>query len=1051
MMKTILHNLVDRVLAAVMGVISFVIYLATLSAGAFPGSSAELVVQYTGAMPVRTASRPVWVALVWVFQRLPLGGDAVFRINLLSAVCGALAVSMLCRLLIGTVRLVIDTDVVDEGDARWAATLAGITGSLALTFCAPFWIVSTRAHFLALDVLLLVVAAQLMLLYARQGASRLLPILAFFYAVGTAQSATFIVFGPLYVGVLFLLMWRRGQLRPSPILAMVAAMLAGLCLYLVAALIYRGSDGYAVYEYRGVWDVAWSVLRQQYYMLTRSLPKVGWLMILFIAALPWFVTLLVARRALNAERDWTYFILHVVMTGMVGMVLFNTRFAPWTMLRFSRLLVTPYLLTAASIGYLAAYWYLLPLSWNVDVDDQKKRALRRTIGPVLTVIIIVAVCITSLRNVNDSDGRSARLMNNFAREVVAGLDGRTWVVTHGSMDNHLYLAADAADLELHLLNLRRSADPDYLRYIGSLLPTPREKNLVRLGVMPLLREWLSNDTSVTDRLAMFSTPDLWIATGFTVVPQKLVFLGVRDPATIDADALVALHREFWQRVVPDAEEASRPDGPLGGSELMIPRRVSMGANNLGVLLEDLGRPDDAFAAYGKALEVDDNNISALLNMSGMLRGGYQTARAEEIQSRLKEAAAAFKDHKMAWSLSRMYGYVRSPQAFARLGWTWALSGSQDMAVAGLRKALGLVPDEQRAGIQQVLAGVYLSQEKDEESESLYRELLEKDSKNVSALLGLARIAARQGRTEEAEALLVRAQDAGAAVEIVTVQRARARAASGDLPGARAILEALLDENPDVVMGWTTLADVLLRQNDRTALDSCLRRLERFKKGRLTAVAMRGHLAMMDGDWPAAAAHYRTVLIAQPSNPQLLERVLQTDLLTGKRDEAEEHALALLRLDAGNALANYAVGAIQLERGKHAMAEDSYRRSLATRETPEALNDLAWLLCIRLKYVEAEKFARRALAVNAKLHSAWDTLGVILMNNGRLDEAEDALARAMTLYPDDRNVHVHMAALQLRRGNKDRARDMLSAIAPESDMLSSHTRNQFDALREELGM
>ena len=73
-----------------------------------------------------------------------------------------------------------------------------------------------------------------------------------------------------------------------------------------------------------------------------------------------------------------------------------------------------------------------------------------------------------------------------------------------------------------------------------------------------------------------------------------------------------------------------------------------------------------------------------------------------------------------WSLARHSGYVRMPQAYADLGWTWALSGQPGLAVAGLRKAMELMPEGHRSQLKQTLAGLYLAQEDDARSAALYR-------------------------------------------------------------------------------------------------------------------------------------------------------------------------------------------------------------------------------------------------------------------------------------------------------------------------------------------
>ncbi len=76
-------------------------------------------------------------------------------------------------------------------------------------------------------------------------------------------------------------------------------------------------------------EVLWSLWRDQWFLLARSLPSQGWLVVLIVTALPAAVALMVSRRALNDENDWTYIVLHLVLTGLSVAVLLNAPIAPW--------------------------------------------------------------------------------------------------------------------------------------------------------------------------------------------------------------------------------------------------------------------------------------------------------------------------------------------------------------------------------------------------------------------------------------------------------------------------------------------------------------------------------------------------------------------------------------------------------------------------------------------------------------------------------------------------------------------------------------------------
>ncbi|MFH1184545.1 MAG: DUF2723 domain-containing protein, partial [Chloroflexota bacterium] len=147
--------------------LAFVLYCFTLSPGAFPGESARLIVQHSGLDPFPPMSHPLWSGVVRLIGLLPLGSLAL-RLNLFSALCGAGVVWLVYRL---TTRIPRDRTF-EEIDCAFSArrvkSFSGTVAALILAACVPFWLVSTRAHTAAFDLLLLLWAVHLLVLVAEQ-------------------------------------------------------------------------------------------------------------------------------------------------------------------------------------------------------------------------------------------------------------------------------------------------------------------------------------------------------------------------------------------------------------------------------------------------------------------------------------------------------------------------------------------------------------------------------------------------------------------------------------------------------------------------------------------------------------------------------------------------------------------------------------------------------------------------------------------------------------------------------------------------------------------
>ncbi|MBN1557778.1 MAG: tetratricopeptide repeat protein [Lentisphaerae bacterium] len=1052
-------NSLDRRLGAGLGLLAFAVYLLTLSAGAFPGESARLLAESAGAAPRLSPMHPLWFALMAVLRVLPLAGFA-FRGNLLSAVLGAASVGLLFGVVRDAVRMASDARIpADRLRAARAARLAGTGAALFFAFCIPFWFTATRAHTAPVGVLMLLLTARLFMRYAATGRTRDLALTAFVYGLGIVEFATFILFAPLLAAGAALVMWRREAWRPGAAGAAALSVLGGLLLYLPAAWSFYGTEGYAARGYDHFFEIIWFFWRDQYWLIKRSLPPVGWLIVIAATIVPWLACLAVARRGLNGERDWGFYVLHLVLAGIAAGLLLNLQFAPWSMIGLQRLLVTPYLLGAMVFGYLCAYAYLLPDAWRREGDTPRVRARRQAAGVLCAAILFVPAVAAPFRNLPETNGRAARFVNVIARETIGALDGREWVVTDGSIDPHLLIAAHDAGRPLRVLNLRQANNESYLRYVADQFDSPRLKNLALIGLVPMLQDWLGSETNTADTVAVMALPDLWLGAGLTPVPDRTLFKGARNPSELDVGALIADHARFWDRVEPllagprnaETEEAGRiVRRLLAWYRAHLARRVGMAANNLGVLLEDLGRPEAAFDAYRRARTMDADNISALLNQAAMLDRGYESAQADAIRAELDALLESDAQRPGMWALARYYGYVRLPQAFAELGWGWARSGQPGLAVTGLQKAIDLLPEGKRTGARQLLADAYLMQEEDEAGEALYYELLVENPENTRALLGSARIAARKGDFRKAREFLDRAEAAGVPKLTIALEWGSMHLMAGNYDQARVIVEEIVDLNPDSLRGWALLAGILVEQEDRDALGEVIDALERLDPEGGIVMAVKGQSAWMHGDLDGARTWLNRALRKRADNRHIVELLLRLDLVQNKQAEARTHARLLLLRDPSHAFANYVMGTILMSEGDYDMAEQSMRRSLESKLTAAALNDLAWLVQQRGRYERAEKYVRAALKMEPKLAAAWDTLGEILMRTDRLDEAEQALERSLALFQDNLRVYAHMAEVQARLGNVKRARELVDMLVTKRNFLPAAEQERLARVRDMLG-
>jgi predicted Zn-dependent protease len=1066
---------IERNAGMLVALCAFVVFWTTRSPGAYPGASATQLTQALGLAPRLVPDHPLWFGVAGTIGSLA-GPNAVAVLNGFSVLCGTAVAWLLFGIVSRAIRLSIHSGEIDPVRADVAAVLGGASATLAAAFSAPVWIACSRADLASFHMLMLLGAVRLLLLWwdaagsdedettpgstgpAYRGyrpqtssSSVLLPALTFLCGLGIAEFATFIVVVPLIAGFVVYRLWRTDNLNLRVALRAGGAGLAGLTLYPIAAWAFYDTEGYHVRAYTGYGQVIWMWWVGQYQLIRHSLPQVGWILVLCLTAVPWLTMLVVARRALNRSPEWGLYLLHVVLAILVGLVFLDAPLSPWRILGWGRPLVTPYLLTASVLGYLVAYAYLLPQAWwGREATTGRVVKARGLVGCLLPLPLVLVVLASPFRNVEQCDGRHAEFANRMAGEIVRSMGNRRLLVTSGGMDDLVMLSARGQGRRVHTVNMANRTEV-YARTLARRFPKPSHVNRIGVDIGSFVVEWLHAETNVADNVAVLDNADLWLAGGASFAPDRLIYLGTATKAVAsEAEGILRTHDTFWRSLSPPRPGPVRQ--PADAINAALVRHVGAVANNVGVLLEDAGRPADAFATYQTSRRIDTNNISALLNMNVMVDRGFVTDARDAVRADLEALRKGLKQRVHTWTLSRYYGFVRAPEAYASMGWGWVRSGQPGAGILAMNRAVELALDAgQRQRAEQMLAYAHLLRGESDASEAIYGRLVAENPSNAAARVGMARLASRRGDFQAAGEWLEKAQRVGGSSRDLSLEWAELHMASGAFDKARLILERIVDEDPAFVQGWVLLASIHHQQRDEAGLRRCLDRLDSMRGSDWAAGLVRAQVAMERMDLATARRGYEAVHKAQPRNASVLERLLQIDMLETKRDGAQTHVMALLRLNPDHGLANYVMGSLQVADGKYDLAEDSLRRSVAARPTPAAHNDMAWLLARRGRFVEAEEQARAAVAMRKDMWHAWDTLATIQMQTGRIKDAKSSLAEASSLAPDEPVLSLHRAEVHLIEGEREAAAAILDAISTKRAQMSLEDQKHYDELRLSLSV
>ena len=1068
--------------ASAVSLIVFSVYIAMTAHGALPWQPADLLASLAGVKEDTMMRHVVWRKLIGAIVSAG-GASFVHAVNVVCAVISALGVGMMVMVSSSLLNVMID-------DGRYQSVrgghtnhrnvmciVGGLVAGLTIAFSAPFWMAATQTFFETFYLLWLLFAVFLLLRFAETNKTPYVYAFFFFYAAGMTQTSSFIALAPICLIYAVFLMWTgdRFTLR-SGVVSLLLMLAGGLLLFYNAADFY-GSEGYVLLRNVSYLDVLKKLLQQLSANLFGGAGK-GWMIPLGTCVAPFFAVLLTGAKSVNGERDWSYYVLNAVVAGVTLAVLLETPVSPWQFFNVSQLHIVPYAMSALTFGYIVAYLY--SLSFSLFPDERSAApspgntpvAIRTASLAVASAIIIF----TFFNNYSEANHKRMGFVWEYVDTLLDNLEGRRWIVTNGVLDDVILLRAKERAMDVNTLNIGRGNNRIYMEVTKAKFDNVRLRNAAEIGLFPLIQEMISHSPEVTSELALCLFPDLWGLGGYQVFPKGLAFCGA-DNQTMEEVLkrdLKAEHFAIIDRLTPalDALPDAENDKTLGhsarraaGFKQTVKSQVSFVGNNLAYLLETSGNLEEAFDIYQRVHNFDPKNVSALLNYASMIQRGMHPELKDSVMDELAKFQESLETPLQIWSLSSVYGYVSSPDAFAQLGWTWAMSGMQNLALNSLSRAMETVRPENRGALRSIIAEVHMQDNDLDAGERAYKEVLAEDPGDQRALIGLVRISVMKGDPKQAQEYLNAARDAGLSEVKIMYETATLEMMQGEVDRARIIAHQLVELNSQNPEAQTLLCLIYshIYSNAKTKEEAsdaekemrkAIAKLEEIFMGEenYQVLFLKGHVNTLFLEYTAARENFRNALKRSPTSNvvPLLEYILRLDFAIPDKAAAAADAKAILHRDPENAFANYIMGSLAISEGDENSAEAFLERSLA--RDPNAilvLNDLA-VTKLRLgKIDEAESLIRKSFTIDNQLYAAWDTLGSVLMEQGKIGEAEEAFATALRLNENDMRVHLHMAEVYFKKGEIAKSREIISKLSPDSEGFGPSEVNDYRELASAL--
>ena len=1034
----------NLLVAAGLGVVAAVLCLASQAHYAYPGESARLIALWRG-LDVGDVAYP----LMAFFAGL-LGGG-----NLIAPVSGVVAAVALFLLVSAFVASRVPADDETPGGEWSLATVAGAVASAVFLLSPAVRGAAThlepRLFDFAWMALTLLVALPFFRL--KRGATGWLPLLmGVLCGLAFCDSALVFAFLPLCLAAIAMAARRQGRKA-------YGALVLFVFVFLVAAPVASSSFGLTLGDHLS------SLVREARGWVRTP----GWAFVALFATLPAVASAFSARRALSEPPTVVVWLFHASLSFAVVLAV-ATPMSPGALLEpYGVLPVATSAFAASVAGYLAAFW------WR-----QRRQAVALVAGGILAAVLL-ASC---LWNLFAFDGERGAFADKVARKAVEDLGDRTWIVTDGLIDAHLRIVAADMGRELHVVSLARDLDKAYVARLGEVvaetgLGGDRNADLrvtLGIGVLPFVREWFASDADVAKEAAVWNAPDFWFAAGKSPVPEFLFFGGdegkVPDWTAWKAFDAILSAPKGW-----GSYQGGDVTNPADRLRLLLRRHLGMVANNRGVWLQDNHRDDEAWKMYELVLrEIDSDNICAVFNEKLMVDAGHQFAvsKRHAIERVLDGVRADERRRYLLWRLGSCYGYIRDPEVFVRLGYTWARSGYPGEALRQVRRAMDFVSSDRRAGLFNMMAALYASGRDEARSRKIYDAVLEKNAEDHDALVGLMRLEVQAGNMEKAKELLSRAVAAAvAAKDEAAADRDRALLAmlKGDLAAAKSAARRIVDRDTRNLQSWALLATVVMRQMEeakdaksRAALE---RELDEAVIAPMEKAAVdpydynlqttKGFAQLKKGEKGRKAARdaFAAAVKSRPDVPAVQDLLLELDISLADTAAAERHARDVLRRDLRAPLANYVMGSISLGRDELMAAEGFLRRAAdAPKPAPLAFNDLAEALRRLGRHEEAVAAARKAVAAVPGLYVAWETLGSAIIDaGGDLAEAEACIRKACELSKGengrdtDVRMLVSLARVQALSGDVRRAKATVRKVQSRLSELSDFDRKAFEEVKK----
>jgi putative PEP-CTERM system TPR-repeat lipoprotein len=470
------------------------------------------------------------------------------------------------------------------------------------------------------------------------------------------------------------------------------------------------------------------------------------------------------------------------------------------------------------------------------------------------------------------------------------------------------------------------------------------------------------------------------------------------PSASAAEILVAndLSAGRWQeaRSTVDKLRAAQPESPVPGDLDGLSKIAQF----------DL---DGARADFAKLVEAHPDYLPAKLNLARVLELQGNISLAEETLS-----GALAKKTTAGVVLAQLVPLLLS-------------EGKVEAAITAVERAHNASPDDR--GITGGLIALYIRLGQKDKALTLAKEEPgSNDLVNVPLITARAEAEVAAGLNSDAVKTYRRA------IEIVPtridLRRALAKTlvSTGDLSSAREAINQAIAVSPHNAQLAADLIALDLKISGVTAALATAHQLQTNDRELPTAAALEGDVYMAAHEYTSAVDAFIKALHETPS-AMLALRLSQAQLAAGNADGAIDTLQAWTKDHPADITIAEALANDQLAQHKFDAATTHLEQVVGEAGShPIALNNLAWLYQ-RVGDPRAAALAERAYFLAPKLPQVADTLGWILVQQGKAASAVELLKDASAKDPPNLEIQYHLAVALSDSGEREKAMELLKTL------------------------